>query len=266
MIRVLAMVPILDIEITTEVVDDEEQHVVTAGAIITVTVVLNRRYVGDKTRGRDAGSLRTSTYSHFRTMESEMSNTNGLLDSTAEDAEDQEQDLDDLPDDIVELSAPGAGEDSESNAATAPGKDEEAKKKAPVWKKPDKKKKKGGAGGGGGAPNKQKQKAKKKVAEAVAGEQEKAQVRRRRRYLEDFLQESMHGRITGQHTCRNMDIGFPAILKFPFLYVSPLPLFQSASILFPLLHLWPSAPSLHSRKRLVNRRHSKLQNIGGDLQ
>ena len=42
-IRVLAMVPILDIEITTEVVDDEEQHVVTAGAIITVTVVLNRR-------------------------------------------------------------------------------------------------------------------------------------------------------------------------------------------------------------------------------
>ena len=177
------MVPILDIEITTEVVDDEEQHVVTAGAIITVTVVLNRRYVGDKTRGRDAGSLRTSTYSHFRTMESEMSNTNGLLDSTAEDAEDQEQDLDDLPDDIVELSAPGAGEDSESNAATATAKDEEAKKKAPVWKKPDKKKKKGGGGGGaggGGAPNKQKQKAKKKAAEAVAGEQEKAQVRRGR--------------------------------------------------------------------------------------
>merc|ERR1719245_154829 len=85
-IRVLAMVPILDIEITTEVVDDEEQHVVTAGAIITVTVVLNRR-----------------------TMESEMSNTNGLLDNAAEDA----------------------------------------KKKAPVWKKPDKKKKKGGGGGGG---------------------------------------------------------------------------------------------------------------------
>ena len=46
-IRVLAMVPILDIEITTEVVDDEEQHVVTAGAIITVTVVLNRRWVMD---------------------------------------------------------------------------------------------------------------------------------------------------------------------------------------------------------------------------
>merc|ERR1719461_176806 len=107
-IRVLAMVPILDIEITTEVVDDEEQHVVTAGAIITVTVVLNRR-----------------------TMESEMSSTNGLLDNTAEDAEDQEQDVEDLPDDMVELSAPGAtGEDSEGNAGEAAAKDEEAKKKA----------------------------------------------------------------------------------------------------------------------------------------
>ena len=47
-IRVLAMIPVLDIEITTEVVDDEEQHVVTAGAIITVTVVLNRRLATDE--------------------------------------------------------------------------------------------------------------------------------------------------------------------------------------------------------------------------
>ena len=111
----------------------------------------------------------------FRTMESEMSNTNALLDNTAEEAEDQEQDMDDLPDDIVELSAPGAGDDSENNVATAPAKDEEGKKKAPVWKKPDKKKKAGKKGGGGG-PNKQKQKPKKKAAEAGAGEQEKAQV------------------------------------------------------------------------------------------
>ncbi len=42
-IRVLALVPIIGVEITTEVVDDEEQHVVTAGAIITVTVILTRR-------------------------------------------------------------------------------------------------------------------------------------------------------------------------------------------------------------------------------
>merc|ERR1711997_829667 len=41
-IRVLALIPIIDVEVTTEVVDDEEQHVVTAGAIITVTVILTR--------------------------------------------------------------------------------------------------------------------------------------------------------------------------------------------------------------------------------
>ena len=42
-IRVLALIPIIDVEVTTEVVDDEEQHVVTAGAIITVTVILTRK-------------------------------------------------------------------------------------------------------------------------------------------------------------------------------------------------------------------------------
>ncbi len=42
-IRVLALIPILDVEVTTEVVDDDDQHVVTAGAIITVTVALTRR-------------------------------------------------------------------------------------------------------------------------------------------------------------------------------------------------------------------------------
>ena len=42
-IRVLALIPVLDVEVTTEVVDDDDQHVVTAGAIITVTVALTRR-------------------------------------------------------------------------------------------------------------------------------------------------------------------------------------------------------------------------------
>lgn len=42
-IRVLAMIPVITLEVTTEVVDDEEQHIVTAGAIITVTVVLGRK-------------------------------------------------------------------------------------------------------------------------------------------------------------------------------------------------------------------------------
>ena len=36
------MMPSLTMTVTTEVVDDEEQHVVTAGAIITVTILLKR--------------------------------------------------------------------------------------------------------------------------------------------------------------------------------------------------------------------------------
>ena len=44
-IRVLAMLPVLEVSTNTEVVDDEEQHVVTAGAIVTVTVTLERKYV-----------------------------------------------------------------------------------------------------------------------------------------------------------------------------------------------------------------------------
>ena len=154
-----------------------------------------------------------------RTMESEMSNTNGLLDNAAEDAEDQEQDMEELPDDMVELSAPGAGEDSESNAAAATAKDEEAKKKAPVWKKPDKKKKKGG-GGGGGAPNKQKQKAKKKAAEAAAGDQDKAQVRQTRWLELSFCRNLCMDRsvitdqlISDHYTCSNDGHGFPRNLK-----------------------------------------------------
>ena len=39
------MIPIVDVDVTTEVVDDEDAHVVTAGAIITVTVVLTRGYL-----------------------------------------------------------------------------------------------------------------------------------------------------------------------------------------------------------------------------
>lgn len=42
MIRVLAQIPLLNMEVTTEVIDDEDQHVVTAGAIITVTLLLKR--------------------------------------------------------------------------------------------------------------------------------------------------------------------------------------------------------------------------------
>ncbi len=40
--RVLSLMPNLRMSVTTEVVDDEEQHVVTAGAIITVTILITR--------------------------------------------------------------------------------------------------------------------------------------------------------------------------------------------------------------------------------
>jgi hypothetical protein len=39
---VLSLMPNLRMSVTTEVVDDEEQHVVTAGAIITVTILITR--------------------------------------------------------------------------------------------------------------------------------------------------------------------------------------------------------------------------------
>ena len=41
-IRVLSLMPSLNMDVRTEVVDDEEQHVVTAGAIITVTITVIR--------------------------------------------------------------------------------------------------------------------------------------------------------------------------------------------------------------------------------
>ena len=34
--------PVIEMDVRTEVVDDEEQHVVTAGAIITVTISITR--------------------------------------------------------------------------------------------------------------------------------------------------------------------------------------------------------------------------------
>merc|ERR1719340_418120 len=43
LVKVLGSFPSLSMSVTTEVVDDEEQHVVTAGSIITVTIGLERR-------------------------------------------------------------------------------------------------------------------------------------------------------------------------------------------------------------------------------
>jgi len=115
-IRVLAMMPVLDVTITTEVVDDEEQHVVTAGAIVTVTIVLIRN-----------------------TMESLANLPLDLNDDDDEEREEKENE--DLDSDMVEVTH----EDGENVDET----EDADKKKGPVWRKPQKKKggKKGTTGG-----------------------------------------------------------------------------------------------------------------------
>lgn len=116
-IRVLALIPIVDVDVTTEVVDDEDAHVVTAGAIITVTVVL--------TRG---------------TMESLLSGSGASvgLDDNEEgyNAEDKELDVIDT-DEINEISDSKQKLDDHENNDE---ENEDGKKKTPVWKKPQKKK------------------------------------------------------------------------------------------------------------------------------
>jgi len=132
-IRVLALMPNLDVIITTEVVDDEEQHVVTAGAIVTVTILLERR-----------------------TMESIMNLPTSAMDN------DDDDDNEDMDSDIVEVTH----EDNESTALTS-ANGEEDKKKTPLWRKPQKKK--GGKKGGGGG--KQKNKAANKKSKPTAAEE-----------------------------------------------------------------------------------------------
>merc|ERR1712045_144805 len=109
-IRVLAMLPVLEVGTNTEVVDDEEQHVVTAGAIVTVTVTLERK-----------------------TMDS-------LADLPLDDLEDDKEDkeIEELDSDIVELTH--EGENSEAAAITA---EETEKKKTPLWRPKPQKGKKG---------------------------------------------------------------------------------------------------------------------------
>merc|ERR1719510_2670860 len=118
-IRVLALMPIIGVEITTEVVDDEEQHVVTAGAIITVTVILTRR-----------------------SMESLISGSGAAISSLDDidegyNAEDKELDVIDT-DEINEISDfKQKLDDQDLNEVD---ENEDGKKKTPVWKKPQKKK------------------------------------------------------------------------------------------------------------------------------
>jgi len=129
-LKVLCAVPNLTMTVTTEVVDDEEQHVVTAGSIITVTVLLERGSLGDFMS--DSGE-------------------------NPEDAEDIE--LDDSDKEALEE------EDKKEE-----DEDDKKEEKKAAWKKPQKKKagKKPGGGKPKQKP-KQKPKAEEKGATPNAG-------------------------------------------------------------------------------------------------
>merc|ERR1719445_1024410 len=125
LMKVLAGFPQLSMTITTEVIDDETQHVVTAGSIVTVTISITRK-------GLDMhlGSL-------------------GLGDT---DDEVEEKEGDELEDNI--------DEEEDENMDKELEEKEEEKKKGPVWKKPQQKKKAKKPGKQSGKP---KQKAKTKT-------------------------------------------------------------------------------------------------------
>merc|ERR1711962_655784 len=112
-IKVLGMMPSLSMNVTTEVVDDEEQHVVTAGAIITVTVSITRDSMS---------KFMSDSYADF----------DDEIDHEELDPEDAE--LVDEEEDPVEGGELEAG-DAEKE------KEEEERKKGPAWKKTQQKKK-----------------------------------------------------------------------------------------------------------------------------
>jgi len=138
-IRVLSLMPLLNVKVTTEVIDDEEQHVVTAGAIVTVTVSLTRNNMESLMTGVD------------------LNNLDGAANDDEANNEDKEMDVIDT-DEVNEIK-----EEQENNKNA--DEDEDTKKKTPVWRKPDKKKKvaKKPPGAGG-----KKQKPKKSQAKAAA--------------------------------------------------------------------------------------------------
>ena len=130
LMKVLGCIPQLSMTITTEVIDDETQHVVTAGSIVTVTISLTRK-------GLDMhlGSL-------------------GFGDS--DDGEAEEKDGDDMEDNIDDEEDENLDKELEEKEEEK----EEEKKKGPVWKKPQQKKKAKKPGKQSGKP---KQKAKTKT-------------------------------------------------------------------------------------------------------
>ena len=127
-------------------IDDEDQHVVTAGAIVTVTVCLTRKTMDTMMTGVDHLDL-----------DEDCEGVEGV----GADANDEMDVIDtDEANDVKDVAADGAGGAADADQADKEGDDEDVKKKVPVWKKPEKKKK-GGAGGQKGAGNKKQKQAKK---------------------------------------------------------------------------------------------------------
>ena len=149
------MLPVLEVGTNTEVVDDEEQHVVTAGAIVTVTVTLERKY--ELFDNMLNAKLFIYNFGFFRTMDS-------LADLPLDDLEDDKEDkeIEELDSDIVEVTH--EGENSEAAGITS---EEAEKKKTPLWRPKPQKGKKGKKGVGGG---KQKAKNTKKKDAKSAGD------------------------------------------------------------------------------------------------
>lgn len=129
LMKVLAGFPQLSLTITTEVVDDETQHVVTAGSIVTVTIRVIR-----KSLDMHLGGL-------------------GLGDEDEMEAKDEDENEDNI--------------DDEEDLDKEPEEKEEEKKKGPVWKKPQQKKKAKKSGKQGGS--KPKSKAKSKTETSTPG-------------------------------------------------------------------------------------------------
>merc|ERR1719340_597978 len=136
LVKVLGSFPSLSMSVTTEVVDDEEQHVVTAGSIITVTIGLERQ-------GLDTFMGRV-----------------GLTDEEDNEAEELDEEDKDMVDE----------EEDEKEEEK-----EEEKKKGPVWKKPQQKKKAGKKPGKGKQKSKQKLKAVETAAGTTATSEVKEQ-------------------------------------------------------------------------------------------
>merc|ERR1719436_1177581 len=133
LVKVLGSFPSLSMSVTTEVVDDEEQHVVTAGSIITVTIMLERKSL------------------------------NIYLDGEGEEDEGDERDVDEL--DVID--------DEEDDIDKEAEEKEEEKKKGPTWKKPQQKKKAKKSGKPGKQKQKSKSKAETSTAAAATTEENK---------------------------------------------------------------------------------------------